>query len=116
MNLNSTSGTYTPDNLIAGSEVPPLVKGVTLAASQGALVRGTVLGKLTKAIGDPVEGDNTGTGTVTAVSLGADAKIGSYVLACIGGSTTKAAAADAWAYKQLRNHGNEPDLGYRDML
>lgn len=96
MDLNSTLDTYTPDNLFAGSEVPPLVKGVSLAASQGVLARGTVLGKLTKAIGAPVAGTNTGSGLVTDVSLGADAKIGGYVLTCTGGSVTKAAAAAAW--------------------
>ncbi|NLT94859.1 MAG: head decoration protein [Clostridia bacterium] len=42
--LNSTIGGYTPDNLIAGHEVPLLVKGITLAKNQGVVARGTVLG------------------------------------------------------------------------
>lgn len=38
-------GESTPDNLIAGHEVPILVKGVTLAKGQGSLKRGSVLGQ-----------------------------------------------------------------------
>ncbi|MGO4890298.1 head decoration protein [Anaerobacillus sp. MEB173] len=42
--LHKTIGEHTPDNLIAGHEVPILVKGVTVAKGQGVLVRGTVIG------------------------------------------------------------------------
>lgn len=37
-------GEHTPDNLIAGHEVPILVNGVVLAKQQGVLLRGTVVG------------------------------------------------------------------------
>lgn len=82
--LYSTLDTFTPDNLIAGNDVPLLVKAVTLLAGQGIVKRGTVLGKITKAIGNPVAGaGNTGNGTVTGVSLGSAAKLGTYTLVCI---------------------------------
>jgi hypothetical protein len=42
--MYKTIGEHTPDNLIAGHEIPVLVKGVTLAAGQGTVERGTVLG------------------------------------------------------------------------
>ena len=40
-------GDCTPDNLIAGHEVPVLLKGVALASGQGVVKRGTVLGIVT---------------------------------------------------------------------
>jgi hypothetical protein len=42
--LYTTLDTFTPDNLIAGTEVPQLVKAVSLKAAQGVVKRGTVLG------------------------------------------------------------------------
>jgi len=45
--LNSITGTFTPDNLIAGIDVPQQVKAVTLKSGQGVLKRGTVLGVIT---------------------------------------------------------------------
>lgn len=40
------SETFTPDSLIAG-DFPIVTKSVTVAQAAGALVRGTILGKLT---------------------------------------------------------------------
>lgn len=45
--MYSSLGTHTPDNLIAGNEVPILVKGITLLKNQGTLLRGTVVGIVT---------------------------------------------------------------------
>lgn len=45
--LYGTLGEYTPDNLLAGHEVPVIVKGITLAKNQGVVARGTVLGIVT---------------------------------------------------------------------
>jgi hypothetical protein len=45
MSFYGEIGSCTPDNLIAGENVPINVKGVTLATGQGTLARGTVLGK-----------------------------------------------------------------------
>jgi hypothetical protein len=42
--LYGTLGEYTPDNLLAGHDVPVIVKGITLAKNQGIVARGTVLG------------------------------------------------------------------------
>lgn len=70
--LYSNLGTFTPDNLIAGNDVPLLVKGVTLKAGQGVLKRGTVLGIIT-ATGLAVPVDSTQTdGSQTAFGILAD--------------------------------------------
>ncbi len=47
MDMFEKIGEMVPDNLVAGHEVPQLVKGVTLAKGNGVLVRGTVLGIVT---------------------------------------------------------------------
>lgn len=47
MNMYGEIGTFTPDNLIAGENVPVQVKGVTLLAGQGILKRGSVIGIIT---------------------------------------------------------------------
>jgi hypothetical protein len=58
--LYSTLGEYTPDNLIAGHEVPALVKGITLAKNQGVIARGTVLGIVTaNGLAKPVDSAQT---------------------------------------------------------
>jgi len=98
--LYSNLDTFTPDNLIAGNDVPLLVKGVVLEAGQGVLKRGTVLGKITKAIGNvSADAGNTGDGTVTDVSLGSTAKLGTYTLECI------AAAANGGTFKVIDPDG-----------
>lgn len=79
--LFSNLGTYVPDNLFSGLDIPVLIKPVTLLTGQGVIKRGTVLGKITKAIGAPVK-TATGNGTCTDVSLGAAAKIGTYTITC----------------------------------
>lgn len=90
-------GTFTPDKLIAGNDIPLLTKSVTLLAGQGALARGTVLGLITKAVGDAVAGEgNTGDGAVASITMGKKAQIGSYKLTCVGaaaGAKTATAAA-----------------------
>lgn len=43
-NMYDTLATYTPDNLIAGTHVRQLVKGITVKKGEGALMRGTVMG------------------------------------------------------------------------
>lgn len=45
--LKSKVGSFTPDNLVSGIDVPVQVKAVTLKAGQGVLKRGTVLGIIT---------------------------------------------------------------------
>lgn len=44
-NLRSTAGEFTPDSLIADIAFPLQTGSVLLAASQGILLRGTVVGK-----------------------------------------------------------------------
>lgn len=98
--LYKTLDNFTPDNLIAGNDVPLLVKAVTLEVGQGVVKRGTVLGKITKAIGNPTaDSGNTGNGTVTNVSLGSTAKLGTYILECI------AAAANGGTFKVIEPDG-----------
>lgn len=78
---------YTPDNLVAGNDYPALVEEITLLAGQ-SLARGAVLGAVTKEAPDPAEGTPAAgnvadTGTLDAVELGPDAKIGTYTVACV---------------------------------
>lgn len=86
-NLFSTIGVFEYDNLIAGIDVPALVKAVTLKAGQGTLKRGSVLGLITKALGAVVAGTNTGNGTVGTITMGKDAEIGEYKLICTAAAT-----------------------------
>ena len=80
-NLVQNLGSFTPDNLFAGHEIPVLVKGVTLEAGQGELKRGTVLGKITKTIGTLTKpGDAKG--SISSVVLGKGVKLGTYKLIC----------------------------------
>lgn len=46
-NLYNEIGSITPDNLVIGTNVPVLLKGITLAAGQGILMRGCVIGVIT---------------------------------------------------------------------
>ncbi len=87
------SETYTPANLFAGSSMPIVSGKMTLASGQN-LSLGSVLGKVTKAIGSVVTGTNNGDGEVTGVALGAEAKIGSYALVCTA-APSEASANDA---------------------
>jgi len=78
---------FIPDNLIVDGSVPILTKAVKLGAGQGALKRGTVLGKITKAVGEIV-GPDTAKGTIGTVVLGKAAKLGTYTLTCITATDT----------------------------
>ena len=75
-------GSFVPDNLIVDGSVPILTKAVKLDAGQGALTRGTVLGKITKAVGE----------IVGPVVLGKAAKLGTYTLTCTTATDTGIAA------------------------
>lgn len=100
MDLYSNTGTFTPDNLIAGNQKSLLTKAVTIKAAQGLVKRGTVLGKIAKAIGNPAaDAGNTGDGVVNAVSLGSAAKFGTYTLECI------TAAANGGTFKVIDPEG-----------
>lgn len=63
---------FMPDNLIAGNDVPLLVKSVTLKAGQGIVKRGTVLGVITDGgLAVPVDSSKTD-GSQTAFAILAD--------------------------------------------
>lgn len=84
------SDSFTPDRLLTGA-MGVIAEAFTLLSGVGALVRGSVLGKVLLAISAAVAGQgNTGNGTVTGIALRAGAQIGSYVLTCIGGTMTAA--------------------------
>jgi hypothetical protein len=76
--------TAATDNLFAGTpgqypEIP-----VEIAAGEGALKRGTVLGKITKgAISIVAKTGNTGNGLPGAITIGQMAQPGEYTLKCI---------------------------------
>lgn len=45
-NMKQKLGTYVPDNLIAGTHVTQVIKGITVKKGTGALMRGTVMGEI----------------------------------------------------------------------
>lgn len=76
-------GTSKPDNLHAGVEVPLLTKGVKLAAGQGVLLRGSVIGIV----------DESGLGKLCDKS----ATDGSAVANCVLVNDSDTASADVMA-------------------
>jgi hypothetical protein len=76
--------TYIPDQLIAGN-LKLVTQPIVLAA--GTLPRGTVLGRQTSSSVIPTAGENTGNGTVVALSAGTGAKEGKYVLTATAATT-----------------------------
>lgn len=79
--------TLTYDKLFAGNVMPVVTEAATVVSGAGSLVRGTVLGAVTKAKGTITPGANTGDGTISTFSLLAPAIIGSYKVTCITAPT-----------------------------
>lgn len=77
-NLYKTTGSFVPDRLIAGNEVPKFAKGIRVAKGEGILKRGTLLGIAadgTYKRTDTTESVTTGKGdsaTTTTAEIGAD--------------------------------------------
>lgn len=94
-----------------GTEIIQLVasemheqKPVTIVNGAGALVRGTVLGLITKELGTPEAAvGNTGNGLLGSVALKEKAQEGDYLLTCI------AAAANAGTFKVTAPDGMRLD-------
>lgn len=82
-----TEGRHTGEHIVSEANGARSREQGTLAA--GDLAAGTVLGKITKDGTTTVTADagNTGDGTVGAVTVGADALVGDYVLTIIAGAT-----------------------------
>lgn len=75
--------TLTPKPLLA-ADADFLEKSVTVLSGEGVLVRGTLLGKITKGAASAAYGTNTGNGVAGTITLGQKAKIGAYKLTCTG--------------------------------
>jgi len=80
----SSQGSFTPDGIFAGSDDPQTRK-ITLLSGAGALLRGTVLGKISvgAATSAAKSGGNTGDGTLTmdvTTPVRAGAKVGVYTV------------------------------------
>lgn len=90
-----TAETYIPDQLVAGNL--KIVSQPIILAS-GKLPRGSVLGMVStnNAIATAGE-DNTGNGTFGAITVGATAKPGNYVLTATGATTFTAVDPDGTA-------------------
>lgn len=71
---------YTPDGLVIGCDIKTRHEMLTGAA---ALTRGTLLGRITLGDASGTKASGTGDGTIGAVTLGAEAQVGTYVLTCI---------------------------------
>jgi hypothetical protein len=81
---------YIPDQLIAGT-LKLVTKGVTVAGA-AVLQRGTVMGQQTIGTaaatpGKPLGGANTGNGTCSAVTVGANAMTGNYIITMLTATT-----------------------------
>jgi hypothetical protein len=71
-----------PDGLLAG-EMPRVSTPITLLSGEN-LTRGAVLGKITVGTGSgAAAAGNTGNGTISAITIGANAKAGVYKAICI---------------------------------
>jgi len=88
--------TYVPDQLIAGNL--KLVSD-TITLGSGTLQRGTVLGQqtigaATSVAAKPAGGANTGNGTISAVTIAANAQIGNYVLTALSATDFEVVGPD----------------------
>ena len=74
----TTTGTFVPDKLLAGSQMPIVTDKVTIALGSGVLARGTVLGRIGigAASAAAKTGGNTGNGTISDVTVVAKCKVG----------------------------------------
>jgi len=80
----SRAETYIPDQLIAG-KFGLVTQPITVSA--GVLSRGTVLGQIASYGVVSEAGTNAGNGTISAVSPGADALLGSYTITATAPTT-----------------------------
>lgn len=87
------------DKLFAGN-FPVHTNSVTLLANEGALLRGAVLGKVTKGTAAIVAGTNTGNGAAGAITRLAKAIVGDYKITCI------TAATNGGTFKVVDPNGN----------
>lgn len=74
-----TTESFTPDKLIAGCDIKTRSETLT---GNAALARGTLLGRATLGDATGTKASGTGDGTIGAVTLGAKAQVGTYVLTC----------------------------------
>lgn len=82
--LYNNIGIFTPDNLIAGHDIPLLVKSVKVKGGQGVVKRGSVLALETHGATAIAEGGgNTGDAAITTAALVQGAQVGVYVVKCI---------------------------------
>ena len=82
--LYNNIGIFTPDNLIAGHDIPLLVKSVKVKGGQGVVKRGSVLALETHGATAIAEGGgNTGDAAITTAALAQGAQVGVYVVKCI---------------------------------
>jgi hypothetical protein len=76
------SDIFTPDKLIAGTQVDIIGKSGTLKSGQGILLRGAVLGAIGRGLGAVGAVTGTGGGTISGVALGTKGKVGVYSIVC----------------------------------
>jgi hypothetical protein len=76
--------TYVPDQLIAGNLK---IVSQPIVLNSGALPRGSVLGMISASSVVAATGQNTGNGTIGAISTGTGAKEGAYALRATGATT-----------------------------
>ncbi len=80
-NLFQTTGTFTPDKLIADNAIPVTAKGIKVAKGEGVLKRGTLMG---------LAADGTYKRTDSAEGIGADCILTDDVAALLSDVVTTA--------------------------
>jgi len=76
------SEVLTRDNLFGGNVMPVVAMGITVKEGL-SLKRGTVLGRILRELGDVLAaGVVTGNGEMNSLSLGPEAKVGTYKVKC----------------------------------
>jgi len=96
-----TAEIYNPDQLIAGRF--PLVTDSVTVTGAALLKRGSVLGQVTiGAAGAAVAGANTGNGTAGAVTVAANAQVGTYVLTATAATVFQVVAPDGRRLADLK--------------
>lgn len=96
-----TAGTFVPDNLIAG-DAKIVTRGITVAAGQGVLPRGAVLGKITDD-----ESDDVGKYVLSGATSVTD---GSQTPDCILAEAVDATSADVVTVGYLSGQFNQASL------
>lgn len=104
MTASFTSTAFALDALVAGNSHLLIGRSITLISGQN-LTRGAVLGKIATGAASSVAGTNTGNGVMGAITVGALAQAGAYIL------RVTAAAVNAGSFQVTDPQGDVVGIG-----